>query len=360
MRMSPLRARVRGVVTGVTLALATSPALAQGNDAAATREMASEALRGCMALRDPQERLICYDTTLGRTPTELTDDELQAQQREAQTPGAEAGPPPSPPSALARRWQLVAQTDRGPFVITPHRPTYLLPLSYSPDPNETVYAQTGPERLDRLELTYQISFKTKLWPDLMTRRGDLWLAYTQKSFWQAYNGAESSPFRETNYEPELIYAYKTGFDVAGLQARVLTLGLSHMSNGRSDPLSRSWNRLTLGALFDHGAFALNARGWWRIPESAEEDDNPGISEFYGRGELRGHYRAGSHSYSVTLRSTFGIDAPLRGSVEIGYSVPLWGGVKGYAQVFHGYGDGLINYDFRPSRFSLGVMLVDWL
>lgn len=321
-----------------------------------------QALQGCMELKSAQERLTCYDTTLGRTPTGRSADELLPENR-AKTPEekvAEKTPPPAP-SALAERWELVAQADRGPFVVTPYRPTYLLPFSYDFNPNEAAYRSDDMESVDHTEVKFQISFKTKIWPELGTRRGDLWLAYTQQSYWQAYNSEESAPFRETNYEPELIYSYRTNYNLFGLHGRLFTVGVNHMSNGRSDPQSRSWNRMTAGVLFDEGKWALRARGWWRLPESEGDDDNPNISDYYGRAQVWAHLKDGDQTYSVMLRSNLGIGGePVRGALQLDYTFPFWGGMKGYIQLFHGYGDGLINYDNITTRASAGIMLIDWM
>ena len=41
-------------------------------------------------------------------------------------------------SAITRRMALEAETHDNPFVITPHKPTYLLPIAYDSNPNETI------------------------------------------------------------------------------------------------------------------------------------------------------------------------------------------------------------------------------
>ena len=52
------------------------------------------------------------------------------------------------------------------------------------------------------------------------------------------------------------------------------LELDHQSNGRADPLSRSWNRAILNFGLDRQNWSLNVRPWFRIDESDSEDNNP--------------------------------------------------------------------------------------
>lgn len=319
------------------------------------------ALEGCLRLETESERLRCYDTVLGRTPTEMeAPDEPPPEPEPPAQADAEAPVPPPPSSPLAKRWQLIAPTDRGPFVITPYKPTYVLPVSWNfrSNSNPEPGARDRLDNIQNLELKFQLSFKAKLLPELLTERGDLWFGYTQLSFWQAYNNGESRPFRETNFEPELIYSYRTAFPFLGLTGRLLTLSLNHHSNGRSDPFSRSWNRVIGGVLLDRHNFALSVRGWWRIPESADQDDNPDISSFYGRGEIGAFYQREDQTFAAIVRSNFELDTP-RVGLQLDWSFPL-GGVKGYVQAFSGYGDGLIDFDHISHRLSAGFMLTDWM
>ncbi len=52
------------------------------------------------------------------------------------------------------------------------------------------------------------------------------------------------------------------------------LGLAHQSNGQSDPLSRSWNRINANLAIEAGNLAVAMRTWYRIPEDPVDDDNP--------------------------------------------------------------------------------------
>ena len=94
----------------------------------------------------------------------------------------------------------------------------------------------------------------KLWEDILGTNMDLWAAYTQLSFWQVYNTEFSSPFRETNYEPEILLNYRTDTDLWGLRSRFIQVGLNHQSNGRGRPLSRSWNRFMANFGFERDDF----------------------------------------------------------------------------------------------------------
>lgn len=76
-------------------------------------------------------------------------------------------------------------------------------------------------KLNKVEAKFQLSFKVKLAQDILFGKSDLWLAYTQKSFWQIYNDEFSRPFRETNYEPEVILNFPAKFKVFGLEGKML-------------------------------------------------------------------------------------------------------------------------------------------
>lgn len=260
---------------------------------------------------------------------------------------------------LTRRWQPDYQNEKGLFLLTPYKPVYVLPLTYNTRPNQEPSGVLEKQNIDHLEIKFQLSFKARLWPDLFVHGGDLWFGYTQLSFWQAYKWNASAPFRETNYEPELIYSLRTHFNLFGLYGRLLTLSLDHQSNGRSEPLSRSWNRIIGGVLLDNGTIAFQLRGWWRIPEPARDDDNPGIEDYVGRGELWGFYRHDEQTFGLMLRSNLELPHE-RGAVQFNWVTPLAGPLKGYLQWFYGYGDGLIDYNHINNRFSLGLMLIDWM
>ncbi len=71
-------------------------------------------------------------------------------------------------SALARRRRKEAETRFNPFVITPHKPNYVLVAAYNNSPNEEPFRdQFGEGRsLDKVESKFQISVKVPLLADL--------------------------------------------------------------------------------------------------------------------------------------------------------------------------------------------------
>lgn len=92
-------------------------------------------------------------------------------------------------------------------------------------------------------------------------------SYTQKSWWQLSNSKESAPFRETNYEPQLFLGFATDYQFAGWTLRDIEMGYNHDSNGRSDPTSRSWNRLYARLMAQNGNWLVEVKPgmWWATP-----------------------------------------------------------------------------------------------
>jgi phospholipase A1 len=246
-----------------------------------------------------------------------------------------------------------------------YKPVYLLPVfatsnqnerPQSPNPLNTV---TTPEQLQNAEAKFQLSLKTKIWQGVFGDEGDLWLGYTQSSRWQVYNSRISRPFRETDYEPEAMLVFDTHYQVLGWEGRLLGIGINHQSNGRSNPLSRSWNRVVADIGFERDGWTVMLRPWWRVPEGGTDDNNPDISDYMGRGEVQVVREWNGQEFGIMLRHSFRGGSHSHGAAQFTWSFPLAGNLRGYMELFKGYGESLIDYNHNATYLGLGVSLLDW-
>ena len=268
-------------------------------------------------------------------------------------------------SLLDSRWELAQDSKLGAFQLRAYKPVYLLPafwtsdknqMPQSPNPDNTV---TTPQQLDSNELKFQLSFKTKVWENVFGDNGDLWAGYTQSSRWQAYNADNSRPFRETNYEPELMMMFRTGYSIGGWRGRMAGLSLTHQSNGRADPLSRSWNRVILNVGLDRENWALVLRPWYRLPEDREDDNNPDIEDYMGRGDAVLTWNRNGHEVSLMARHSLRGGDRSHGALQLDYGFPISNLLRGHIQVFDGYGESMIDYNHKATYVGVGVSLLEW-
>jgi len=344
------------VATLLSAALALSTTALSGQ---APSEPASP--QACVAIVIDQDRLACYDRAFAREPARAEAEPAAAR------PAAEPGQPAkaAPRSLLDSRWELFPASKLGPFGMRTHRPIYLLPWVRARDANQFPSSSSpdsasgGAERLDSTEVKFQVSWKTKAWQGVFGDTGDLWLGYTQSSRWQLYDAERSRPFRETNYEPEILLVFATHYRLLGWDGHLLAVGLNHESNGRDRPRSRSWDRVTASFGLERDGWTLTVRPWWRIPESRAQDDNPDIEDYLGRADVRLVHHVRHHELAALLRHSLRGGDRSRGAVEFDWTFPIRGNLRGYTQVFHGYGESLIDYNFRTTRLGLGLSLIDW-
>lgn len=153
--------------------------------------------------------------------------------------------PLSAADALDKRLRAEQWDHYSPFTLLPHKTNYLLPVSYARDLSDTLNRDGESAPMDNIEAKFQLSLKTPLWSRIYKDNGYLFFAFTQHSYWQAYNSDVSSPFRETNCEPEFILMFPHYKNVEDAASRIISVSLPHQSNGRAGELSRSWNRLKL-------------------------------------------------------------------------------------------------------------------
>jgi len=312
-------------------------------------------LGACAGIASDGERLACYDRASGRPVSQpLAPKATPAQAATSPDPRLEAGGG----SFLSRHWELDEADKRGTFRFRPHNDNYLLLANLNSAPNGTPFRPTNPLSSrsavgpDHVELAFQLGFKTKLVEHAAGTPGDIWFGYTQQSYWQAYNTAASRPFRETNYQPELMAVLPLDLTVAGLRARFVNVGLVHQSNGQSGTQSRSWNRLYAQLGMERGALALTARVWRRL-DSGQDDDNPDIVDYMGRGDVSASWRHEGHEVSLTARRNF---STRHGALQASWAFPVTAGLKGYVQVFSGYGQSLIDYNYAQKALGLGFLI----
>lgn len=225
----------------------------------------------------------------------------------------------------------------------PHKFNYIIPanVSSSKEPNQS----------KQVETKFQISIKKILLDDLFAKDLDLYFAYTQQSFWQLYDNQNSRPFRESNYEPSLYLSYP--LDKYDLFFDRVDFGYVHQSNGGDLNNSRSWDRLFVEGIYSYENFTTALKAWYRIPESADKDDNPDITKYLGYGELTFGYLWNKHLLTTTLRNNLREDN--KGSILLDYSYPIYKNLYLYLQFFNGYDESLRDYNNSINRFGVGIL-----
>ncbi|MBU1293240.1 MAG: phospholipase A [Gammaproteobacteria bacterium] len=262
---------------------------------------------------------------------------------------------------LRQRENRETATVNNPFVLTPHKPNYFLPIAYTSNPNDRAFLgdASDSESLQSVEFKFQFSLKFPVAYDVVGRNSSLWFAYTQQAYWQAYNSSISAPFRDTNHEPEAFIVTKPKHGFLGINPDYVSYGFVHQSNGQSNELSRSWNRFYVDFLFEHGDTAFSFKPWYRIPESSKVDDNPNIENYYGYGEFNIIHVIDDYTIDVMLRNNLK-STENRGAIQVGFTFPLWGKTRGYIQYFNGYGQSLLDYNHQTQSLGIGIMLTNWL
>ncbi|MBC7605463.1 MAG: phospholipase A [Burkholderiales bacterium] len=267
---------------------------------------------------------------------------------------------------MTQRWELDTTATRSTFLVTPYKPIYILPARWSSAPNDQPisgnqkpeYVVAAGTNYNNIEAKFQLSFKTKVLQGILWGHGDLWMAYTQVSHWQLYNNNLSRPFREINYQPEIILNFPVRFNLFGFKARMVGVSFNHESNGKSNPFSRSWNRIIFHAGLERKNWSVYARPWLRI--RSEKDDNPDIAKYTGRADLTVIYTKNGSVLSLIGSHNFDFTTKVRGHLNFCWSYPIKGNLKGFLQITHGYGETLIDYNNKQTTLGLGVSLIEWL
>lgn len=215
---------------------------------------------------------------------------------------------------------------------------------------------------------FQFSFKYRLlnpdgtWSQKLPWLQGLHFAYTQTSFWNL--SAESAPFKDTSYKPELFllsdnWRHRPDW-LAGL---FLQGGVQHESNGRGEDYSRSTNTVyfkpTLIFYDSASSLGLQLSPKFRAYVHNDDDTNPDLDKYRGTTELEiklgkaagmvSSTRLGFAEKGVSVQTdlTFPISKLLKSNLDVFF----------HLQYSNALAESLINYTERSEAFRIGFSFV---
>lgn len=272
---------------------------------------------------------------------------------------------------LERKWRLTSQGDWDISDFETYKSNYLLVTS-THNPNQTPkspsQATLDDRNLDAEDLKFQLSLKTEMMSNIPYIRSlpyvtssRIWGAYTQQSYWQVFDDKASRPLRENNYEPELILSLGIDNQVDGVKKsyipRMINLGMVHQSNGRSNPISRSWNRIYLEGGWElSDQLSLMVRPWWRVPD--DTDDNPDLEKFMGYGDVTLRWEDIKRKNAATLLLRNNLRSDNKGFVQIDLQRQVFNNpyLKLHLMLSNGYGASMLDYNHSQTILGFGISL----
>ncbi|MBI3873441.1 MAG: phospholipase A [Arcobacter sp.] len=264
-------------------------------------------------------------------------------------------------------------TKKYTFNIMGHNETYFFVGGHS---STTLYEKvwsdattsTNKYERDKNEASFQFSFKVPLYQNFLHSNGDLFTAYTQNSYWQVYNTQYSSPFRETNYQPELFVEWQNDKKFGNSKLIKSRFSLIHQSNGQDVGQSRSWNRSELAFVFQNGNIYFGTNIWDRWNEDAKVDlnattgdDNPNLEKFIGKQKYFVKYKNDRLSLTLAHQNDILNYDRNYGNTKIDLSFPSVNkNFDFFIRYFSGYGESLVDYNIKINRVSFGILIADWI
>ncbi len=243
----------------------------------------------------------------------------------------------------------------GNFGLKPYRVNYILPYGY----REDSYVSKVPSiEYTNIEAELQVSLKLQIFKDIFKLHERYYISYTQQAFWQLY--ANSAPFRESLYNPEVFIEFPIDDDISIFNLRTFTFGYAHRSNGQPDTsgitfsTNQTLENMSRSLNYIYGTIRMQYESLITditlLATISDLSDNPDIMDYYGYSNIKFTYFINKHMFTLYARGNM---ITGNGAVEATYSYPLISDTNLYVKIFSGYGESLIDYDNQITKFSIG-------
>lgn len=202
------------------------------------------------------------------------------------------------------------------------------------------------------DAAFQISIKHRITKQILPFNTFAYLTYSQKSFWDIY--AESSPFRDSNYNPGLglgKFLFRDNKLIGAASIQVM-----HESNGRDGDDSRSWNYLNLSMKYYFNTnFSLTGEFW--PPYTKFGTNSEDIIEYKGYGYLSVNYLSNNQrcwlSADALPRKGLGnINTTLMAAFRVSQKSTQYL----FVRFFQGYGESQKDYQKYVINIRVGICI----
>ncbi|MDE6395856.1 MAG: phospholipase A [Muribaculaceae bacterium] len=205
---------------------------------------------------------------------------------------------------------------------------------------------------ENTNIKFQISISQKLTRSTLPLGTYLYLFYTQKVFWNVLEN--SMPMTDLNFNPGVGLA-KPLFVKNRFIGKVFFI-LEHESNGRDGDVSRSWNKVSLGAnIVIDPNLMVNGKVWIPIVDGGYNRDILDYSGIYQVGmQFFANNRRFSASVNLTKRRGWNLN--YNTTVELAYRLWKRDNQFLFLQYYNGYGEGLLEYNKFHSQLRVGIVI----
>lgn len=201
------------------------------------------------------------------------------------------------------------------------------------------------------DVAFQISIRQRLTKSVLPLKTFAYLTYTQKSFWDIY--AESSPFRETNYNPGIGLGKYLIYNNRLVGAAFVQI--KHESNGQDGENSRSWNYLSLSTkYYFNPRLNISAEMW--IPY-VDGGNNKDLLDYKGLGYLSINYISNKHKWwlSMDINPKKGV-GNFNTTMSAAFRISEKSNQYVFARFYQGYGESLIDYNKYVMNIRVGICI----
>ncbi|HBJ77249.1 MAG TPA: phospholipase [Porphyromonadaceae bacterium] len=200
------------------------------------------------------------------------------------------------------------------------------------------------------DLRFQISLRACLTRCTLPLKSYLFVSYTQNTTWDIYQ--YSAPFRYTDYNPALHWAkpFITKNRLMGL----FMLSLEHQSNGKSGPLDRDCNWITLyGKYYFHPTFSLEGKIYIPVFFCPENRD---IHKYKGFINISANYCSLNRKFRTSLQFQKTTKSIVSGNfiAEVAYALYLPFNIFAFAQYYNGYAENITEFTTYFNEIRIGL------